>query len=111
MTEKNNISISKKAADKINNIIISEKKDLILKISVLGGGCAGFSYKFDLVNNSEQGDIVIEEHGVKVIIDKVSIPYIQGSVIDYKNDLIGQSFEIKNPNATSECGCGTSFSL
>ena len=111
MTEKNNISISKKAADKINNIIISEKKDLILKISVLGGGCAGFSYKFDLVNNSEQGDIVIEEHGAKVIIDEVSIPYIKGSVIDYKNDLIGQSFEIKNPNATSECGCGTSFSL
>ena len=111
MTEKNNISISKKAADKINNIIISEKKDLILKISVLGGGCAGFSYKFDLVNNSEQGDIDIEEHGTKVIIDEVSIPYIQGSIIDYKNDLIGQSFEIKNPNATSECGCGTSFSL
>ena len=111
MTQTNNISISKKAADKINNIIISEKKDLMLKISVLGGGCAGFSYKFDLVNNSEQGDVIIEEHGAKVIIDEVSIPYIQGSVIDYKNDLIGQSFEIKNPNATSSCGCGTSFSM
>ena len=111
MTQTNNISISKKAADKINNIIISEKKDLMLKISVLGGGCAGFSYKFDLVDDSELGDIIIEEHGAKVIIDEVSIPYIQGSVIDYKNDLIGQSFEIKNPNATSECGCGTSFSL
>lgn len=109
--QKNNISISKKAAEKIKNIIISEKKDLMLKISVLGGGCAGFSYKFDLVNNSEQGDIIIEEYGAKIIIDEVSIPYIQGSVIDYKNDLIGQSFEIKNPNATSECGCGTSFSL
>ena len=59
MTQTNNISISKKAADKINNIIISEKKDLMLKISVLGGGCAGFSYKFDLVNNSEQGDITV----------------------------------------------------
>ena len=63
------ISISKQAAEKINNIIISEKKDLMLKISVLGGGCAGFSYKFDLVANSEQGDIIIEEHGAKVIID------------------------------------------
>ena len=104
MIQKNNISISKKAADKINNIIISEKKDLMLKISVLGGGCAGFSYKFDLVNNTENGDIIIEEHGAKVVIDEVSIPYIQGSIIDYKNDLIGQSFEIKNPNATSECG-------
>tara|TARA_B100001057_G_scaffold321869_1_gene322088 strand:- start:1429 stop:1764 length:336 start_codon:yes stop_codon:yes gene_type:complete len=111
MTQINNISISKKAAEKINNIIISEKKDLMLKISVLGGGCAGFSYKFDLVNEFDDGDIIIEENGAKVIIDEVSVPYIQGSIIDYKNDLIGQSFEIKNPNATSECGCGTSFSL
>ena len=111
MSKISDISISKQAAEKINNIIISEKKDLMLKISVLGGGCAGFSYKFDLVANSEQGDIIIEEHGAKVIIDEVSIPYIQGSIIDYKNDLIGQSFEIKNPNATSECGFGTSFSL
>ena len=83
----------------------------MLKISVLGGGCAGFSYKFDLVSNSEKGDIVIERYGAKVIIDEISVPYIQGSIIDYKNDLIGQSFEIKNPNATSECGCGTSFSM
>ena len=111
MTQINNISISKKAADKINNIIITEKKDLMLKISVLGGGCAGFSYKFDLVNETDDGDIIIEEHGAKVIIGEVSVPYIQGSIIDYKNDLIGQSFEVKNPNATSECGCGTSFSL
>ena len=58
----------------------------------------------------KKGDIVIEGYGAKVIIDEISVPYIQGSIIDYKNDLIGQSFEIKNPNATSECGCGTSFS-
>ena len=78
MENKNNISISKNAAEKIKNIISSQEKDLILKISVL---------------------------------DEVSIPYLEGSVIDYKNDLIGQSFEIKNPNATSSCGCGTSFSM
>ena len=59
MSQTNDISISKQAAEKINNIISSEKKDLMLKISVLGGGCAGFSYKFDLVDNSEQGDIII----------------------------------------------------
>ena len=76
MSQTNDISISKQAAEKINNIISSEKKDLMLKISVLGGGCAGFSYKFDLVDNSEQGDIIIEEHGAKVIIDEVSVPYI-----------------------------------
>ena len=86
MSKISDISISKQAAEKINNIIISEKKDLMLKISVLGGGCAGFSYKFDLVDNSEQGDIIIEEHGAKVIIDEVSVPYIQGSIIDYKTN-------------------------
>ena len=78
---------------------------------VLGGGCAGFSYQFDLVKNLDKGDILLEENGAKVLIDEVSIPYLEGSVIDYKNDLIGQSFEIKNPNATSSCGCGTSFSM
>ena len=111
MENKNNISISKNAAEKIKNIISSQEKGLILKISVLGGGCAGFSYQFDLVKNLDKGDILLEENGVKVLIDEVSIPYLEGSVIDYKNDLIGQSFEIKNPNATSSCGCGTSFSM
>ena len=70
-----------------------------------------FSYQFDLVKNLDKGDILLEENGAKVLIDEVSIPYLEGSVIDYKNDLIGQSFEIKNPNATSSCGCGTSFSM
>ena len=111
MENKNNISISKNAAEKIKNIISSQEKDLILKISVLGGGCAGFSYQFDLVKDLDKGDILLEENGAKVVIDEVSIPYLEGSVIDYKNDLIGQSFEIKNPNATSSCGCGTSLSM
>ena len=111
MENRNNISISKNAAEKIKNIISSQEKGLILKISVLGGVCAGFSYQFDLVKNLDKGDILLEENGAKVLIDEVSIPYLEGSVIDYKNDLIGQSFEIKNPNATSSCGCGTSFSM
>ena len=92
-------------------ILKKETDDAYVRLLVDAGGCSGFSYKFDLVNNSEQGDIIIEEHGAKVIIDEVSIPYLEGSIIDYKNDLIGQSFEIKNPNATSSCGCGTSFSM
>ena len=110
MENTNNISISKNAAEKIKNIISSQEKGLILKISVLGGGCAGFSYQFDLVKELDKGDLLLEENGAKVLIDEVSIPYLEGSIIDYKNDLIGQSFEIKNPNATSSCGCGTSFS-
>ena len=111
MENTNNISISKNAAEKIKNIISSQEKGLILKISVLGGGCAGFSYQFDLVKELDKGDLLLEENGAKVLIDEVSIPYLEGSIIDYKNDLIGQAFEIKNPNATSSCGCGTSFSM
>ena len=111
MENTNNISISKNAAEKIKNIISSQEKGLILKISVLGGGCAGFSYQFDLVKELDKSDLLLEENGAKVLIDEVSIPYLEGSIIDYKNDLIGQSFEIKNPNATSSCGCGTSFSM
>ena len=111
MENTNNISISKNAAEKIKNIISSQEKGLILKISVLGGGCAGFSYQFDLVKELDKGDLLLEENGAKVLIDEVSIPYLEGSIIDYKNDLIGQSFEIKNPHATSSCGCGTSFSM
>jgi iron-sulfur cluster assembly accessory protein len=64
-----------------------------------------------LVKSLDKGDVLLEENGAKVLIDEVSIPYLEGSVIDYKNDLIGQSFEIQNPNATSSCGCGTSFSM
>ena len=80
-------------------------------LNMKGGGCAGFSYQFDLVKELDKGDLLLEENGAKVLIDEVSIPYLEGSIIDYKNDLIGQSFEIKNPNATSSCGCGTSFSM
>jgi iron-sulfur cluster assembly accessory protein len=83
MDNKNNISISKNAAEKIKNIISSQEKDVILKISVLGGGCAGFSYQFDLVKSLDKGDVLLEENGAKVLIDEVSIPYLEGSVIDY----------------------------
>tara|TARA_B100000795_G_C22765472_1_gene425508 strand:- start:141 stop:476 length:336 start_codon:yes stop_codon:yes gene_type:complete len=111
MENKNNISISKNAAKKINNIIATQDDNSVLKISVLGGGCAGFSYQFDLVKGLKEGDVLLEENGAKVLIDEISIPYLVGSIIDYKDDLIGQSFDIKNPNATSSCGCGTSFSM
>ena len=90
MSQTNDISISKQAAEKINNIISSEKKDLMLKISVLGGGCAGFSYKFDLVDNSEQGDIIIEEHGAKVIIDD-----LRGDGDHYAAQIIAEEFRGK----------------
>ena len=107
MTQTNNISISKKAADKINNIIISEKKDLMLKISVLGGGCSGFKYNFTFDDKIEKDDLLFN----KTLIDKESLNVINGSIVDYKKEMIGDSFTIKNPKASSSCGCGLSFSV
>jgi len=82
-----------------------------LRISVEGGGCSGFSYKYDLVDTQDEDDIVIEKLGARVLIDAISLPYIGGSEIDFVDDLMGQSFQIRNPNATSSCGCGTSFAI
>lgn len=82
-----------------------------LRISVEGGGCSGFQYKYELTNNITENDIVIERLGTKVIIDQISAPFIENSQIDYIEDLGSAHFEIKNPNATSKCGCGSSFSI
>ena len=83
----------------------------MLRITVEGGGCSGFQYLFDLVHQTNEDDVVFERDGAKVVIDKLSLQYMEGSQIDYVDDLIGASFQIKNPNATASCGCGTSFSL
>jgi iron-sulfur cluster assembly accessory protein len=80
-------------------------------VSVEGGGCSGFQYKFDLVGGSESDDIVIEREGAMVVIDEMSAGYMEGSEIDFVDELIGASFKIQNPNATAACGCGTSFSV
>lgn len=83
----------------------------MLRISVEGGGCSGFQYKFDLVNRRDDDDLRIENSGAIVLIDPISVVYMEGSVIDFVDDLIGAAFQIKNPNATAGCGCGTSFSI
>ena len=83
----------------------------MLRISVEGGGCSGFSYKFDLVGDRAADDVVIERAGARVLIDPVSLDYLAGSEIDFVDDLIGAAFKIKNPQATASCGCGTSFSI
>ncbi len=83
-----------------------------LRVSVEGGGCSGFSYKFDLVaDDRTDDDVVIETDGATVLIDECRCIYMGGSVIDFVDDLMGQSFQIRNPNAVASCGCGTSFSL
>lgn len=105
------VTLSASAAKRIAAILASEPGETALRISVSGGGCSGFQYDFDLDGTRTDDDLVIERDGAVVLIDPVSLPYMEGSVIDFVDDLIGQSFQIKNPNATASCGCGTSFSI
>jgi iron-sulfur cluster assembly accessory protein len=105
------ITLTARAAKRINEIMGSEPSGSSLRISVNGGGCSGFSYAFDIARGREDQDVAIERDGATVVVDPVSLQYMAGSTIDFVNDLIGQSFKIENPQATASCGCGTSFSL
>jgi iron-sulfur cluster assembly accessory protein len=105
------VEMTDAAAKRINRIIANEADKDALRVSVEGGGCSGFSYKFDLVNERNDDDTAIEKDGATVLIDEMSLIYMGGSVIDFVDDLIGQSFQIRNPNAVAACGCGTSFSV
>jgi iron-sulfur cluster insertion protein len=91
--------------------VISQDKASYFRISVQGGGCAGFQYKFDFESNKNDDDIVFKTEKISVVIDATSLGLIKGSKIDYVNELIGSSFTIVNPQASSACGCGTSFSI
>jgi len=106
----NKIEISNNAQEHIATVL---KKDSAkyFRITVLGGGCAGFQYKFDFENLKNEDDILIHNKKIDVIIDETSMELIQNSKIDYVHELIGSSFKITNPQATSSCGCGTSFSI
>jgi len=105
------VELTEAAARRINAIVAKEAGKSALRISVEGGGCSGFSYKFDLTDGRNDDDIAIERDGATVLIDDLSLVYMGGSVIDFVDDLMGQSFQIRNPNAVASCGCGTSFSV
>lgn len=105
------VSLSDRAARRIVKIVQGESSASALRVSVAGGGCSGFQYQFDLTGEREADDLVIEKDGAVVLIDQVSLGFMAGSEIDFVDDLIGQSFQIRNPNATASCGCGTSFSI
>ncbi|WP_332065488.1 HesB/IscA family protein [Bartonella sp. CB189] len=105
------VNISNFAAKRIAQILLNETDKIGLRISVEGGGCSGFSYKYDLVSESREDDLVLKKDGAVVFIDSVSLPFMEGAEIDFVDDLMGQSFQIRNPNATSSCGCGVSFSI
>lgn len=105
------ISLTERAASRIAEIVAGEPAAEYLRVSVEGGGCSGFQYKFDLVDDRADDDLVLERGSARVLIDPASVEYMAGSEIDFVDDLIGASFKIRNPNATASCGCGTSFSL
>ena len=106
------ITVSERAARRIGDILKGEPAGTMLRVSVEGGGCSGFQYKFDMERaQAADDDLVIARDGATVLIDPVSQQYMAGSEIDFVEDLIGASFKVKNPNATASCGCGTSFAL
>ncbi len=110
-TAMKSVSVTDAAARRIARIVAREDGKSALRVSVEGGGCSGFSYKFDLVSDRNEDDVAIERDGATVLIDELSLIYMGGSTIDFVDDLMGQSFQIRNPNAVASCGCGTSFSV
>lgn len=105
------LSVTARAAKRIAQVLASEPEGAMLRVSVEGGGCSGFQYKFSIDMLATPEDARIERDGITVLIDDVSAPFLAGSELDFVTELMGQSFQIKNPNATASCGCGTSFAL
>jgi iron-sulfur cluster insertion protein len=101
------VNITARAANRIREIASSHA----LRISVNGGGCSGFQYDFAIADGPQDDDIAFERDGATVLVDSVSIGFIEGSTLDFVDDLIGQSFKIQNPQAKSSCGCGVSFTI
>jgi len=110
-TQQANVRVSSSAAARINAITASEALNKMLRLSVEGGGCSGFQYKFDLVAEPDPEDLVVEQEGAKVVVDPMSLPFLDGAELDYVQELIGASFKVHNPNAQAACGCGTSFTI
>ncbi|MGO9357297.1 MAG: iron-sulfur cluster insertion protein ErpA [Xanthobacteraceae bacterium] len=106
-----NVTISERAARRIGEILHSEGSGAMLRISVEGGGCSGFQYKFDIARDKAGDDLVVSRNDAVVLVDPTSATFLAGSEVDFVDDLIGASFRVNNPNATASCGCGTSFSI
>lgn len=105
------VTVTERAARRIAAILQKEPGGAMLRVSVEGGGCSGFQYKFGIEREKASDDIVIARDAATVLIDPVSLGFLTGAEIDYVDDLIGAAFKINNPNATASCGCGTSFAL
>ena len=105
------VTVTDRAARRIGEILKAEPAGAMLRVSVQGGGCSGFQYKFDVERAQAEDDLVVARGGATVLIDSVSLQYLAGSEIDFVDDLIGAAFKVNNPLAKASCGCGTSFTL
>ena len=105
------VTVSARAAKRIKAILQAEPAPMMLRLAVTGGGCSGFQYNFALDDTRGDDDVILERDGAQVLIDPLSLDFLKGAEIDFTDDLIGQAFKVVNPNATSSCGCGKSFSV
>jgi len=104
-------SVSDRAAERVAEIVAAQARPAALRVAVLAGGCSGFQYKFELDEMAQPDDLVVEAQGARVLVDSASMDLLAGSQLDYTDELMGAHFTIRNPNATSACGCGTSFAV
>ena len=111
MTEQPQVSLTENAARRVAWIAERQHKPAVLRLAVDGGGCAGFTYKFELADEPESDDEIAETNGVRLVVDPVSLELVRGSAVDFVEDLGGAAFRVTNPNAQSGCGCGSSFSV
>lgn len=105
------LTLSPSAAARVAAIATRQGKPPILRLSVEGGGCSGFQYKFGLTDAADSDDLVVERDGVRLVVDSVSLDLVAGSVVDYVESLGGAAFKVENPNASAGCGCGSSFAV
>ena len=110
MTE-TQFSVSPTAAKRIAFLASKEAKPVMMRVAVLGGGCSGFQYNFSFEEQKNDDDLLIERDGAAVVVDATSLELLKGSELDYVEEMVGSAFQVKNPNATSSCGCGNSFSV
>jgi iron-sulfur cluster insertion protein len=104
-------AVTDRAASRIAEIVAADGRDAALRVAVLAGGCSGFQYKFELDGAPQPDDLIIEHSGAKVLVDPVSLELLAGGELDFTDELMGSYFAVRNPNAKSACGCGTSFSV
>jgi iron-sulfur cluster assembly accessory protein len=110
-TPLSDIALTEHAARRIHAILANESPGAVFRISVEGGGCSGFQYRFGFADAPDAGDTVAETDGVQLVVDEMSLDLVRGCAVDYVESLGGASFKVENPNAASGCGCGTSFSV